>query len=91
MGDFNFADICWKCNRVQRKQSRRFPECFLTQLVRDPTRAGVLLDLLFTNSEGQVGDAKAGDCLEQSDHRIIESSILGDVRKVTSKTAILNF
>ena len=37
MGDFNFADICWKYNTAQRKQSKRFLECmedsFLTQLV----------------------------------------------------------
>ena len=34
---------------------------------------------------------KAGDYLGQSDHEIVEFSILGDVRSVTSKTAILNF
>lgn len=34
---------------------------------------------------------KVGDCLGQSDHEIVEFSILGDVRRVTSKTAILNF
>jgi len=53
MGDFNFPDICWKYNTTQRKQSKRFLECmedsFLTQLVREPTRGGALLDLLFTN------------------------------------------
>ena len=50
-----------------------------------------LLDLLFTNREGLVGDVKVGDYLRQSDHEIVEFSILGDVRRVTSKTAILNF
>ena len=34
---------------------------------------------------------KAGDCLGQSNHETVEFSILGDVRRVTSKTAILNF
>ena len=34
---------------------------------------------------------KAGNCLGQSDHEIVEFYILGDVRRVTSKTAILNF
>ena len=52
---------------------------------------GALLDLLFTNREGLVGGVKAGDYLGQSDHEIVEFSILGDVRRVTSKTAILNF
>ena len=34
---------------------------------------------------------KAGDCLGQSDHETVEFSILGDVRKVNSRTTILNF
>ena len=38
-----------------------------------------------------MGDVKAGDYLGQSDHEIVEFSVLGDVRRVTSKTAILNF
>ena len=33
---------------------------------------------------------KVGDCLGQSDHETVEFSILGDVRRVTSKTAVLN-
>ena len=44
-----------------------------------------------TNSKGVVGDVKVGDCLRQSNHEIVEFSIPGDVRRVTSKTAILNF
>ncbi|KAM9591497.1 uncharacterized protein ACIBXB_006298 [Morphnus guianensis] len=60
VGDFNFPDICWKYNTAVSKQSRRFLECvkdnFLTQLVGEPTRGGALLDLLFTNREGLVGD-----------------------------------
>jgi len=27
LGDFNFPDVCWKYNTVDRKQSRRFLEC----------------------------------------------------------------
>ena len=34
---------------------------------------------------------KVGDCLGQSDHEIVEKFILGGVRRVTSKAAILNF
>ena len=37
------------------------------------------------------GDVKAGDCLGQSNHKILEFSILGGVRRMTSKTPILNF
>ena len=64
---------------------------FLTQLVLEPIRGGALLDLLFTNREGLVGDVKAGDCFGQSGHGIVEFSILDDVRRVTNKTSILNF
>ena len=38
-----------------------------------------------------VGDVKVENHLGQSDHDIVEFSILGNVRRVTSKTAILNF
>ena len=38
-----------------------------------------------------MGDVKAGDFLGQCDHEIVEFSTLGDVRRETSKTAILNF
>ena len=52
MGDFNFPGVYWEYNTVQKKQSRRFLECmednFLLQLVRQPTRGDVPLDLLFT-------------------------------------------
>ncbi len=52
---------------------------------------GVADDLLFTNRERLVGDVKVRNCLGQSNHETVGFSILGDVRKVTSKTAILNF
>ena len=38
-----------------------------------------------------MGEVKVGDCLEQSDHGIVEFSIIGDVKRVTSKTTFLNF
>ncbi|GAB0209126.1 hypothetical protein GRJ2_003378300 [Grus japonensis] len=63
MGDLNHPDICWKGNTARHAQSRRFPkstdETFLTQVVEEPTRRGVLLDLVLTNKEGLVGDVKA--------------------------------
>ena len=75
VGDFNLPDVCWKYNTAERKQSRRFLECvednFLTQLVSEPTREGALLDLLFVNREGLVGDVMVGGCLEHTDHKIV--------------------
>ncbi|KAK4826886.1 hypothetical protein QYF61_012074 [Mycteria americana] len=82
-------------NTAERKQSRRFLECveenFLTQLVSEPTREGAPLDLLFVNREGLVGDVMVGGCLGQSDHEMIEFSILGEVRRGVSRTATLDF
>ena len=75
MGDFSLPDVSWKYNTAERKQSRRFLECveenFLTQLVREPTRDGAQLDLLFVNREGLVGDVMVGGHLGQSDHETI--------------------
>ncbi|GAB0179537.1 T-cell activation Rho GTPase-activating protein-like [Grus japonensis] len=80
VGDFNLPDVCWKYNTAERKQSRRFVKCvednFLTQLVSERTREGDLLDLLFVNREGLVGDVTVGGCLGHSDHKMTEFSIL---------------
>ncbi|KAK4815724.1 hypothetical protein QYF61_006762 [Mycteria americana] len=95
VGDFNLPDVCWKYNTAERKQSRRFLERvadnFLTQLVREPTREGAPLDLLFTNREGFVSHVMVGDRLGQSDHEMIEFLIRGEVRRGVSKTATLEF
>ena len=85
MGDLNLADICWKYNTAERKQSRRFLECMegnlLTQLVSEPTRGGASLDQLFANREGLVGDAVVEGHLEFSDREMVEFLILGEVRR----------
>ncbi|GAB0190477.1 hypothetical protein GRJ2_001513000 [Grus japonensis] len=50
IGDFNHPDICWKGNT----QSRRFLQSidnFLTQVVEEPMRRRVLLDLVLTKKD----------------------------------------
>jgi len=42
----------------------------------EPTRGGALLDLLLSNKE-LVGDVEVRSCLGQSDHEMVEFSILG--------------
>ena len=54
---------------------------FLMQLVREPNREGAPLDLMFTNRERLVGDVELRSCLGQSDHRMAEFSILGEVTR----------
>ena len=62
---------------------------FLMQLGRESMGGAAPLDLLFTNREGLLGDVEVGSCLGQSDHEMVEFSILGGVRN--SKTATLDF
>ncbi len=93
--DFNFPDICWIYNTADREQSQRFLECvgdnFLTQLVREPMRGSNILDLLFVNRESLVGDVKVGGRLGQSDHEMLDFSILVEPWTGVSRTAILDF
>ncbi|GAB0208952.1 hypothetical protein GRJ2_003360900 [Grus japonensis] len=93
MGDFNHPDICWKSNTAKHAQSRRFLQSiddnFLTQVVEDPTRRGMLLDLVLPNKEGLVGDVKVGGSLGCNDHEMVEFRILhGRSRAVNRITTL---
>ncbi|PKU37650.1 mast stem cell growth factor receptor kit [Limosa lapponica baueri] len=44
------------------------------QVVEEPTRRGVLLNLVLTKKEGQVGDVKAGGSLGCSDREMAGNS-----------------
>lgn len=57
----------------------------------EPTKDGPLLDLLFTNGQGLVGDVVVRDCLGYSDHDIIEFSIRGETRRGINKTSTWDF
>jgi len=53
MGDFNHPDVCWEDHAARHTQSRMFLQStddnFLMQVMEEPTRRGVLLDLVLTN------------------------------------------
>jgi len=51
---------------------------FLIQLVSEPTRRGALLDLLFTNREGLVGNVVVRGHLGLSDHEMTKFSVRGE-------------
>ncbi|PKU41110.1 hypothetical protein llap_8580 [Limosa lapponica baueri] len=63
----------------------------LTLLVREPTKQGALLDLLFVNREGLVGDVTVGGHFGHIDHEMIQFSILRGVRKGVTRTATVAF
>ncbi|KAK4810529.1 hypothetical protein QYF61_004492 [Mycteria americana] len=60
MGDFNFLDVNWEYHSAVTSKSGKFlkfvEDNFLTQVLSEPTRKDALLDLLFVNREGLVGD-----------------------------------
>lgn len=94
MRDFNYPDICWKWDIVE-KQSRRFLKCaddnFQMQVAREPTREGATLDLFFVNREVLMTDVMFGGCLRHGDHIMIDFSTLGEARRAVSRTATLHF
>ena len=95
MGDLNYPDICWISNMARHARSRRFLQCvedsFLMQVVEEPTRGGVLLDLILTNKEGLVKEVKVEGSLGCSDHEMVEFKILSGRSKARSRIATLDF
>jgi len=55
MGDFSHPDISWEGHTASHMQSRRFLQSiddnFLMHVVEEPTKRGVLLDLVLTKRD----------------------------------------
>ena len=86
MGDFSCPHICWIRNIARHVQV--FLQCvednFLMQVVEEPMRRGVLLDLVLTNKEG----VKVKGSLGCSDHEIVWFRILHGKNKAISKIGL---
>ena len=95
MGDFNYPDICWKAYSASHPQSRRFlqhnDDNFLMQMVDEPTRRGVLLDLILTNKEGAVEAVTVEGSLGCSDHETREFRISHGRNRIPSRITTLDF
>ena len=95
MGDFNFLDINWEYDTAVTSRSGKFLKIIgnnsLSQVRREPTRKDALLDLLFVNREGLVGNVMVGGCLGHSDHEITEFKIASVMRKKDSIVSTLDF
>ena len=63
----------------------------MVHVVEKPRRQGVLLDLVVTNTEGLVGDVKAGGSLGCSDHKLVEFRILHGGSRAISSIVTLDF
>ncbi|GAB0183301.1 hypothetical protein GRJ2_000795400 [Grus japonensis] len=94
MGALNQPNICWRDNTARHKQSRRFLKCIddnlLLRVIEEPTRRGVVLDLVLTNKEWLVGNVKLKGSLGCSVHEMVEFKILRAVRSVHSKLTTLD-
>jgi len=94
-GNFNHPNICWKDNTAGHKKSRRCLECigdnFLLQVIEKSMRRRAMLDLVLTNKEGLVGNAKLKGSLGCSDREMVEFKILRAVRRAHSKFTTLEF
>jgi len=95
MGDFRHTDICQKSNTAGHQQLKRFLECtegnFLSQLVQESTRKGVMIDLVLTNEKGLMSNVRIKGILDCSDHKMVEFKMLRASKPVHSKLATLDF
>ena len=60
-------------------------------MVRESTRGSKILDLLFVDKQGLVGDVNVRSCLGHSDHEMLDFLILVEPRWGVSRTATLDF
>jgi len=95
MGVFNHPDICWEDHTARHTQSRRLLQSIsdnvLMQIVEEPMRRGVLLDLALTNKEGLVEDVKVRGSLGYSDHEMVKFRILRGESRAISRITALDF
>jgi hypothetical protein len=74
VGDFNFGSIDWDTLH-SGNDARDFvdliQDCFLTQVVKKPTRGENILDLVLTSNESLVGNVNVAEPFGTSDHNVI--------------------
>ena len=91
MGDFNYRRIAWD-NMTGDGCSEEFlnvvQDGFFMQLVREPTRQGNILDLVFTNNETLGNQVEIGARFDVSDHHEIRFKINAK-KEVEQNTALV--
>ena len=94
MGDFNYGDINWE-NMETKGDGSDFidlvQDCFLTQHVKEATRADRILDLILSNDPEMVEEVKIGCPIANSDHNVIRFTILAGRERRSSKQEGYNF
>lgn len=89
LGDFNHPNVCRESHIAGSKQSRRLLECvegkFLIQVLDNPARGQVLLDLVLTIAEELFKEVKTGGSLNCSAHTLVDFVISRDMSLAKSK------
>jgi len=93
--DCSHPNICCKSSTASCRQSRRLLEHvegnFLSQVINNPTRGGVILDLMVTNTSEKISAVKIGASLGCSGHALVEFAVLRDIVQAKSKVSTLIF
>lgn len=65
----------------------------MTEMIRGPAVESTLLNMMnmFVNSEGLLGNIMVGGHLRHSNHKIMEFSVSGGVKRRVSRTVTLDF
>jgi len=94
MGDFNHRDVFRKDHTARHTHSRRFLQSiddnFLTQVVEEPTKGGMPLDLVLEN-KGLVEEVEVGGSLGCSDCESVKIRILHVGSREASRITTLDF
>lgn len=95
MGDFNSPDSCWENNTAGHRFSNKPLECFgdkfLFQKVETATSGEAGLDLILTNREEVVEKLQVDGRLWESDHEMVEFTVLRDGRRENSTIKPVDF
>ena len=81
MGDFNYH-INWDTLEGERSSDKSFMDfvndCFMMQLITEPTRGDRTLDLLLTTEENIIENVSVGEPFSTSDHQIVRWELSWD-------------
>ena len=78
MGDLNYANINWKEHSAKgsgKKFLKIVDNCFLEQLVGEPTRCDKILDIILTSDRNLVDGVSVMEGLGDSDHDAVTCTI----------------
>jgi hypothetical protein len=80
IGDFNLPNVNWEALTApeagkQRSFMQVFSKLGYMQHVKEPTRGGNILDLIFTDEKGLISEVKVANRFSTSDHNIVAAQL----------------